>query len=541
MLAQWHDIHLQFPDKYVLRGVSLTIHPGDRIGLVGENGSGKTCLFRILLGQMQPSTGAVYLARDVRIGYLTQHLLDMANTYAKRTCWDAACEPFAHLAALEQELESIVRALSGENVESVRTDDAEALLARLGDLQQRFEIGGGYTYRVRVEETLRGLGLAPHLWEQPLTTLSAGQKVRLALARLLLGEHDVLLLDEPTNHLDIEAREWLQNHLRNIDTAYVVVSHDRVFLDAVIDKVAHLHDGLVKVYSGNYSEFRARLEVETTRAWEKYEQRRKLVRKLERQARKYETWSHRTEKKKQGTFDKGFVGKRAAKLMNRSIQARRRIEETIEKLQTEKPSKPTRVAMDFHASEGRFLVAVTDVAVGYDRSHPLAEGISFEVEAGDRIAIVGPNGSGKSTLLKTVLGHLAPLAGDVWRSETADIGYFDQDARGLPFEATALEAVKEAHPDDTLIRTVMARMRIVNDSVFKPVRRLSAGERAKVLLAKLMVGAHNLLVLDEPTNHLDLATQDVLLETLSEFPGAILFVSHDRHFVQELATDVISM
>lgn len=519
----------------------MTIHPGDRIGLVGENGSGKTCLFRILLGQMQPSTGAVYLARDVRIGYLTQHLLDMANTNAKRTCWDAACEPFAHLAALEQELESIARALSGENVESVRTDDAEALLARLGELQQRFEIGGGYTYRVRVEETLRGLGLAPHLWEQPLTTLSAGQKVRLALARLLLGEHDVLLLDEPTNHLDIEAREWLQNHLRNIDTAYVVVSHDRVFLDAVIDKVAHLHDGLVKVYSGNYSEFRAQLEVETTRAWEKYEQRRKLVRKLERQARKYETWSHRTEKKKQGTFDKGFVGKRAAKLMNRSIQARRRIEETIEKLQTEKPSKPTRVAMDFHASEGRFLVAVTDVAVGYDRSHPLAEGISFEVEAGDRIAIVGPNGSGKSTLLKTVLGHLAPLAGDVWRSETADIGYFDQDARGLPFEATALEAVKEAHPDDTLIRTVMARMRIVNDSVFKPVRRLSAGERAKVLLAKLMVGAHNLLVLDEPTNHLDLATQDVLLETLSEFPGAILFVSHDRHFVQELATDVISM
>lgn len=541
MLVQWHDIHLQFPDKYVLRGISLTVHKGDRIGLVGENGSGKTSLFRILLGQIKPTSGDVFLARGVRIGYLTQNLLDMSGGDPTRTCWEAAAEPFAPLAALERELETVALALSSTDDDAARDDDTETLLERLGELQQRYELAGGYSYRARIEETLHGLGLSPELWDRPLTSLSAGQKVRLALARLLLAEHDVLLLDEPTNHLDIEAREWLQAHLRQIEAAYVVVSHDRVFLDAVIDKVAHLHNGRLKLYTGNYSEFRDRLEVETARAREKYEQRRKLVRKLEMQARKYETWSHRTEKKKQGAFDKGFVGKRAAKLMNRSIQARRRIEETIEKMKTEAPRKQTRVAMDFHASEARFLLSVRNAAVGYDPSRPLVRGLSFDLEAGDRIAIVGPNGCGKSTLIKTILGHMAPLAGEIWRSETADIGYFDQDARRLPFDATALTAVKEAHDDETIVRTVMARMRIIKDSVHKPIHSLSAGERAKVLLAKLMVGAHNFLVLDEPTNYLDIETQDVLLETLVEFPGAILFVSHDRHFVEELATDIVRL
>lgn len=554
VFTQWHDIHLNFQDKQVLDGVSLTVNPGDRIGLVGANGSGKTCLLRIMLGELTPSEGDVYLARGTRIGYLTQNLLDMENDDPDRTCWDVAASPFATLVKLERKIEHYSDALASASVEPVvrhtasqianiepGTTTIEALLDKLGSAQERFEQAGGYTYRTRIETTLQGLGLAPPSWEQSVDTLSSGQKVRLALARLLLSEYDVLLLDEPTNHLDTNARNWLQEHLRSTELAYVVVSHDRYFLDAVVDKVAYLVRGKLSVYSGNYSAFRRQLDEQTEQAWQKYEGRQKLVRKIEVQSRKYETWSHRTEKKKIGAMDKGAVGRRAAKLMNRSLHARRRLEQTIERMQIEKPHSEAPIAIDFHASDARVLLSLHELVVGHEERQPLTEPISFTMRAGDRIAVTGPNGSGKSTLIKTVLGDVEPMSGEVSLSSAAHVGYFDQDARGIPFDTTALEAVKSAHCDETLVRTVMARMRIVQESVYKKIAQLSAGERAKVLLARLILGAHNFLILDEPTNHLDIETQDVLLEALLDFPGGILFVSHDRYFVKHLATTTLEL
>lgn len=535
MLAQWHDIHLSFPDKHVLQGVSLTVHPGDRIALVGENGCGKTCLFRILLGQLTPTEGAVFLKHGVRIGYLTQHLIDV-TVDDSATCWDVAASPFAEVIALERSLEANAAALA--HAEEPRLS---ALLQRLGETQDRFEQLGGYTYRARIEAMLLGLGLPQDLWEYDVRDLSAGQKVRLALARLLLADYDLLLLDEPTNHLDIEAREWLMEYLRGIDTAYVVVSHDRKFLDAVADKIAHLERGKLTVYPGNYSAFRRQATEQLDRAWQVYEKRQKLVRKLEDQARNYKTWSDRTEKSKRGAYDKGYVGHKAAKLMKRSIQAQRRLEETIERMKTEKPFVADAVAIDFHAADGRNLLRVEGLEIGYAPGEPLARDISFTVRAGDRVAVAGPNGCGKSTLLKTVLGAVPALAGKVWVSPGADIGYFDQDARSIAPETSALQAVLSVEPDETLARTVMGRMRVMRETVTKPVGKLSAGERAKVLLACLILGRHNLLVLDEPTNHLDIETQDVLLEALAEYPGGILFVSHDRHFVETLATQVLEL
>lgn len=535
MLAQWHDIHLAFPDKQVLHGVSLTVHPGDRVALVGENGSGKTCLFRILLGQLAPTGGAVYLKQGIRIGYLTQHLIDLAVDEST-TCWDVAASPFAEVMALERFLATHAAALA-------EADESEipALLARFGAEQERFEQLGGYTYRTRVEAMLSGLGLPPKLWDTKVRHLSAGQKVRLALARLLLADYDLLLLDEPTNHLDLDARAWLAQHLRSIDTAYVVVSHDRRFLDAVADKVAHLDRGKLTLYTGTYSQFRRQLEEQTEQAWKVYEKRQKVVRKLEEQARNYKTWSERTERTKRGAYDKGYIGHKAAKLARRSIQARRRLEETIERMKMEKPFVADAIAIDFHGSEGRNLLRTEGLAVGYVPGKPLAEGISFRLRAGERVAVTGPNGSGKSTLLRTVLGLEPPLAGEVWISPAADIGYFDQDARSILGAGSALEAVLAVASDETLARTVLGRMRVQKETVTKPVQRLSAGERAKVLLARLILGRHNLLILDEPTNHLDIETQDVLLDALADFPGGILFVSHDRHFVETLASEVLEL
>ena len=365
--------------------------------------------------------------------------------------------------------------------------------------------------------------------------------MRLALARLLLEENDLLLLDEPTNHLDLAAREWLEEHLAAVGAAYVIVSHDRRFLDAVATKVVRLDRGEIGVYPGNYSAFRRQLGEKIGADRAVYEKRRMAVWKLKKQARAYHEWSNAKEKEKRGAFDKGFVGARAAKLMKRSLHARNRLEGTIEEMENERPFEGDAVRVDFHGSRGRTLLAAEGVSVGFDLRRPLAKEVSFVLGGGDRLAVSGPNGSGKTTLLRTVLGEVPPLAGRARVSSSASVGYFDQENRRIKPEAPALRAVVDAGCDETLARTVLGRMRVRRDTVRRRFGDLSAGERAKVLLTVLVLGDHNLLVLDEPTNHLDVETQDVLLEALANFPVGILFVSHDRHFVETLATEALHL
>lgn len=537
MLVQLRDIHLAFPDKTVLGGVSLTVHRGDRMALVGENGAGKTCLFQIMLGRLVPDAGQVAIAAGTRIGYLEQTAIDADPRARDRTCLDVAMEPFADLRTMEQDIERIGVALAraDEHEETAR------LLEALGEAQHRFEEGGGYTYMTRTAATLGGLGLPEPLWGAPVSSLSAGQKVRLALARLLLEEHDLLLLDEPTNHLDLPAREWLEAYLARLKIAYVVVSHDRRFLDAVATRVAHLDRGTLALYSGNYSAFRHQTAQNLETAWRTYEKRQRLARKLQEQARSYRNWALAKERQKRGAADKGYIGHKAAKLMKRSLIAQRRLEETIERMQMEKPRGRDPIAIAFSASEGHRLLWTRALDVGYDATAPLARDITFSLAAGDRLAILGSNGSGKTTVLRTLLGELPPLSGQVRLVPSARVGYFDQETRQLPMDQTALRVVLATGKDETLVRTVMGRMRMRRESVHKSVGALSAGERAKVLLARLILGDHNLLVLDEPTNYLDIETQDALLEALEQFPGGIVFVAHDRHFIETLATEVLNL
>ena len=534
MLAQLTNVSLSFPDKKVLEDVSLTVYPRDRISLVGENGAGKTSLFRLLKGRLNPDSGEVSFARGVRIGCLEQDFAAVDED-PERTCMDAALEPFGPLIALERDIErlSFELAKAGE--------EASELLAELGEAQHRFEFSGGYEFRARTESTLAGLGLPEALWERGVSELSAGQRVRLALARLLLEEHDLVLFDEPTNHLDLPAREWLEKHLAGMDAAYVVASHDRRFLDAVSTKVAHLDRGELSVYPGDYTAFRRQLDQAEQEGWRRYEKDQKLAKKLRRQAQDYQRWSDAGEKKKRGAADKGFMGHKAAKLMKRSLAARRRMEEAAENARTEKPFEKNAVKIEFGSTKGRSLVRAEDLVVGYSERQALTGKLSFEVTAGDRVAVLGPNGSGKTALLRTVLGEIPALSGDLRLAPSAKVGYFDQDTRSVPTEDTALEAVSRTGRDETLVRTVMGRMGVRRETVNKEAAKLSSGERAKVVMAGVILGDNNLLVLDEPTNYLDIETQDVLLEALEDFPGGVLFVSHDRYFVERLATETLTL
>jgi ATP-binding cassette subfamily F protein 3 len=420
------------------------------------------------------------------------------------------------------------------------SEHTSELLADLGEAQQRLEVSGGYEFRSRTQSTLTGLGLSEASWGRRVYELSAGQRVRLALARLLLGDHDLILFDEPTNHLDVSAREWLEGHLAGMNTAYVVASHDRRFLDAVSRKVAHLDRGMLTLYSGDYTAFRQQLRQTEAEGWRRYEKDRKLAKKLQRQAQDYQRWSQAGERKKRGAADKGFVGHKAAKVMKRSLVARRRMEEAVENARTEKPFEKDAVKIEFGSSKGRSLVRAENLVVGYAEERALTRELSFDLWSGDRLAVLGPNGCGKTALLRTALGEIPPLRGDVRLAPSSKVGYFDQDNRLVPPDVTALEAVLGTGREETLVRTVMGRMGMRRETVNKKVAKMSSGERAKVLLAGLILGDNYLLVLDEPTNYLDIETQDVLLEALRDFPGGILFVSHDRYFVEELATDALT-
>jgi ATP-binding cassette subfamily F protein 3 len=533
MLAQLANISLSFPDKKVLEDVSLTVYPGDRISLVGENGAGKTSIFRMLKGRLAPDSGDVSFARGVRIGYLEQNFAGMAED-PELTCMDAALGPFEYLIQLERRIEDLAFDLNN------RDENTQDLLAELGEAQERFEVSGGYGFRVKTGATLAGLGLPEPLWGRRVSELSAGQRVRLALARLLLEDHDFILFDEPTNHLDVPAREWLEGHLARMDAAYIVASHDRRFLDAVSSKVAHLDRGKLTIYTGDYTAFRQQLEQSEEEGWRRYEKDQKLAKKLQRQAQDYQRWSDAGEKKKRGAADKGFISHKAAKLMKRSLAARRRMEEAAESARTEKPFEKAAVKIEFGSSGGRDLLRAEDLIVGYEEQ-PLTDKLSFGLSAGDRLAILGPNGCGKTALLRTVLGEIPALEGDVRLAPSAKVGYFDQDNTSMPPDLSALEAVLKTGRDETLVRTVMGRMGLRRETVNKTVAQLSPGERAKVLLAAIILGDNNLLVLDEPTNYLDIETQDVLLAALEDFPGGILFVSHDRYFVDALATETVEI
>lgn len=494
------------PDP-VLAGVSVEVRPGEKIGLVGPNGTGKTTLMKILAGALDADAGNVERHPSTTLGYLEQQ----PDFTAGRTVWEEARSALAHLLALAEEAEQLAHAMSG-------ADEAEH--RRLGERFDRLQVElhhhDAYYLDHKIERILTGLGFASDSFQQPVEQLSGGQQNRLLLAKLLLAEPDLLLLDEPSNHLDIEATEWLEEYLIASRQALVVVSHDRYFLDRVTNRTWELFRGTVDAYLGNFSAYwrqkAERLEVQR-RTWERQQEE---ISKLEDFVRRH------------------HYGQKAAQ-----AEDRRKKLERIERVEPPREIASPHMKFPPATRTGDIVLRAERLAKSFDR--PLFRDLTFDVQRGERWGILGPNGSGKTTLLRCLLGEAAPDDGRVIWGSGVKVGYFDQQLRCVDAEERVMDAVRPSHKDfvEQQRRDLLGRFGITGDMAFQKVASLSGGERNRVALAMLAASDANVLVLDEPTNHLDLWARDALERALKEFDGTVLFVSHDRYFLNQVADHLL--
>jgi ATP-binding cassette, subfamily F, member 3 len=510
VLYRFDRVRKSYGPKEVLREVTWQHNPGEKVGLVGRNGAGKTTLLRIALGREEPDGGEFVRANSIRIATVDQAL---QSDEAERL-HDFAAGAFAQLHAIESELRSLEHRMADGQ-------DSPALHDRYDALTHSFENEGGYEMVAEVEKALSGLGFDKADFERRLSELSGGQKNRAMLARAILSSPDVLLLDEPTNHLDFQAVEFLEEYLARAKRAYLVVTHDRRFLDRVAEEIVDLENGRLTAYSGGYTAYRRQKAERVLTATRAFEKQQEFIEK-----------------------EKEYIRRNIAGQNSRQAKGRRTKLERVERL--ERPTEDgTSVAFRFDAARigGRSFLRAKDLDVGYSPGESIVRGVSFELLRGERLAILGENGTGKTTLLKTLARRLAPLAGSATTGHDVSIGYYDQELRDLDPRRRAIDAVWDEHPHETeeAMRSYLARFAFRGDDVFTGIEGLSGGEKGRLTLAVVMRQRHNLLLLDEPTNHLDLDSREALEESLEDFPGSIVFVSHDRAFIDRLATRVIDL
>ncbi len=508
------NLRKDFSERTLFRDVNFEVGERDKIGLVGDNGCGKTTLFRLLTGEYTPDAGGVVRAKDARVGYMEQHVCRDGG----RTLWGEVESVFAPVMELEREWEAVNALLAGE-----KSGDA-ALIERQHSLTERIEAMGGLTYKSRVRATLLGLGFDEAAFSQPVDTLSGGQKSKAAMGRLLLSDANLLLLDEPTNHLDIPSVEWLEEFLRAYTGAAVIISHDRYFLDRVTGRTLELAHGRLYASNGNYSFHKALREKERETEEKHYKTASKEIKRIEENIALLRQWNR----------EKSI----------RTAESKQKMVDRMKADLVEPESDAPVIRFDFTArfTSGNEVVNAENLAMGFP-GRPLFHDVSFQVRRGQRIFLLGPNGCGKTTLLKVMNGQYAPLQGSVRLGAKVSIGYYDQTQEGLDPGKTVIDEVWDAYPDrtQTEIRNALAAFLFRGDEVFKSVSLLSGGERARLLLLKLMLARDNLLLLDEPTNHLDIASCEALEEALSGYDGTIFIVSHDRYFINRMADHVIRL
>jgi ATP-binding cassette, subfamily F, member 3 len=502
-----HNLGKHYGAQDIFDGLTLTINQGDRIALVGPNGEGKTTLLRILAGLEPPSAGAVHTARGLKLGYLEQHpsLLSTGGNL-----WELALSAFAALQQQETALHNLAAALAAE----INETRHQTLLEQYGDAEARFDHAGGYTYEQTTDQVLTGLGFKRDDFQMPLAQLSGGQQSRAHLAHLLLKQPDLLLLDEPTNHLDLVSVEWLENYLKSWPGAIIAVSHDRYFLDEIATRVWEMLFGKIQPYRGNYSHYVQQREEQFERRQKEYQSQREFIAKEEE-----------------------FIRRNLAGQRSREAKGRRTRLERLDKLDRPTEHKTLKLSLQTTLRSGDLVLATHELVVGYADGQPLFTCPDLEIRRGQRIALLGPNGAGKTTFLKTILGQIKPKAGAIRFGAGVEMGYFAQTQAGLKLEATILDEILSVQNLPLgEARNYLGRFLFSGDDVFKPIGTLSGGERSRVALAKLTLTGSNFLILDEPTNHLDIPSQENLENVLNNFSGTILLVSHDRYFVDALAT-----
>ena len=512
MLIQLNNVAKNFVVNEIFSNVKMEINDKDRVAIVGRNGAGKSTLLKIISGELSFDSGERTVSKNTTIGYLSQEFIvreDLSIYEEMITCFD-------EIISLEADLEKLSYELTPENIEN-----DPGLLDRFDRLQNEVLTHKDYHYKSKIESVLYGLDFTKDVFDKKISTFSGGEKTRLSMAKLLLSEPDLLILDEPTNHLDMENVAWLENYLSSYNGAIVIVSHDRYFLDKVVNVVYNLEFGKLKKYVGNYSKFLKQYEEDYEKQLKEFTSQQKDIKRLEE-----------------------FVQKNIARAStSKMAKSRQKVLDKMELIDNpKKDDKAANIEFNIKEQSGRDVLMIENLKVGYDGKQ-VGNAYNFSVYKGDRIAIVGRNGIGKSTLIKTIAKKQNAIGGSVHYGSKVSLGYYDQKQAEFESSKTILNELWDEYPlmKEAEVRTVLGRFLFRGDSVLKIVRDLSGGEKARLQLAKLMLEKNNLLVLDEPTNHLDITSKQVLEDALENYEGTIVFVSHDRYFINKIANKVLDI
>lgn len=513
ILISVQELQKSFGVHEVLRSVTFSLQKGEKMGLVGVNGCGKTTLMRMIAGEMQPDGGTIHRNKDLRVGYLAQ-LDDIPLT---DTVWGALLKVFEPIRVMERRMAEIEKLL-----ESADPETALRLSSEYQRLTESYNAQQGYAYEGEILRVLNGLGLKPEMHQRQVSTLSGGERTRLSLAKLLLQKPDIILMDEPTNHLDLEAIEWLQDYLTDYKGSLLLISHDRYFLDHVCTTMGELLGGKMIKFTGNYTEYMKKRTADFETRMKAYELQQKEIQREQAIIERYRSFNR-----------------------EKSIKAAESREKRLAKVERlEKPVEEQHVRFSFDARRrsGEEALEVRELSKSFE-GQPVFQNLSFKLRTGDRVALIGPNGVGKSTLFRILTHQLNPDHGSVRFGTNIDIGYYDQHQQNLNPQNTILDEVWNTFPklEQTRIRSALGLFLFTGDEVFEKIEKLSGGERGRVALTKLMLKQDNLLLLDEPTNHLDMDSREVLEDALRDFPGTILAISHDRYFINRFAEKVMVM
>ncbi len=514
MILSCQNISKAFVENQVLKNVSFHIEDHEKAAIVGINGAGKTTLLRIIVGEMTPDDGQVVLARDKTLGYLAQN----STVDTSHTIYEELLSVKADLLRLEEKIRECEN-----NMKHAEGDALENLMKQYTSLTHAFETGGGYLYRSELVGVLKGLGFTEDEFSKPVATLSGGQKTRVALGRLLLQNPDLIILDEPTNHLDMNSIAWLETYLLNYKGAVLIVSHDRYFLDRIAGKVIEIDQSKATTFMGNYSDYAVKKEQLRVAAWNAYMNQQREIKHQEEVIEKLKSFNR-----------------------EKSIKRAESREKMLDKIEViEKPSEvrtDMKLTLTPRILSGNDVLTVEHLSKSFD-SHKLFTDVNFEIKRGEHVAIIGDNGSGKTTLLKILNGLVPADQGTFRLGSNVEIGYYDQEHHVLHSEKTLFEEISDDYPylNNTQIRNVLAAFLFTGEDVFKRISDLSGGERGRVSLAKLVLSNANFLILDEPTNHLDIMSKEILEDALNGYEGTILYVSHDRYFINRTAHRILDL
>ena len=515
ILLQTSKLTKLYSGTPILENVQIEVKKGERIAVVGRNGAGKSTLLKMIADEIDYDSGEIHKPQSVILGYFAQS----SHINSNDTIYNEMLKVFQKTIMLKGQLEALSLKMAEEDPTS---ENYLKIIDQYQQLNHQFELMSGYTYESEINNILNRFKFNEIGFDQKISNLSGGQKTRLALAKLLLQKPDLLILDEPTNHLDIDTIEWLEGYLKKYPGAVVIVSHDRYFLDQIATTVYEIEYRKCTKYKGNYSDYMDQKAISYAALMKQYEKQQKEISKME-----------------------DFISRNIVRASTtKRAQSRRKLLDKMERIEMPKLNdKSIGITFEIDRRSGNDVLKVENVAVGYDDNKPISDHLDFHINRLERVALIGPNGIGKSTILKTIAGDLPPLEGDIFYGKSLDMGYFDQEQANLTSNNTVLNEVWNVFPNrlEKDIRTLLGNFLFTGDDVFKTVHQLSGGEKVRLTLCKLMLQRNNFLLLDEPTNHLDIDSKEMLELSLEDYEGTLFFISHDRYFIDKIATRILEV